>query len=128
MKLRLKTVIVIAMLVSIHVSCKKEQHKPHDFREKFIGQYQVKETIWCYGSCNTCYSQKDTIIAVSIGQTDSTLLILGREVFLDSNGNYYAYHYGLRLWNDSIRSMLMSGGLGCGTYVKHEGVNSAVMP
>ncbi|PKP31747.1 MAG: hypothetical protein CVT99_08325 [Bacteroidetes bacterium HGW-Bacteroidetes-16] len=54
------------------------------------------------------------MIIVNYGQNDATLNVLGREVLLDSLGKHYTYHYGLRLWNDSITSHNRNGGLGCG--------------
>jgi len=98
-------------------SCKKDDVKPNDVRAKYIGKYQVHEKISSYGSpeCGEPFNrERDTIISVIYGKTDSTLNVLGRDVYLDSAGNYYAYHYGLRLWNDSIYSYFMNGGLGCG--------------
>jgi hypothetical protein len=58
----------------------------------------------------------------------STLSVLGREVWLDSGGSYYAYHYGLNFRNDSIFSNYMSGGLGCGSYISHVGVKISDTP
>ena len=112
-------------------SCHKEEEKiqvQNDFRDKYVGKYQVTESINCYGPCDTCSSQKDTVISVRYGLTDSTLSVLGRDVFLDANGNYYAYHYGLRLWNDSIYSNYMNGGLGCGQHEIYEGVRISATP
>jgi hypothetical protein len=103
-------------------SCKKDVNNLTDFRDKYIGRYQVTETIRCYGPIDPCSSQKDTIIIVRYGLTDSTLNVLGRDVFLDSTGRYNAYHYGLRLWNDSIYSFFMNGGLGAGQYETYEGI------
>ena len=103
-------------------SCKKECNEPSDFRDEFTGQYQCHETISCYGFCGTCSSERDTIISVTYGNTDSTISVLGREVWLDSADSYYAYHYGLNFRNDSIFSNYMNGGLGCGQYESYVGV------
>jgi hypothetical protein len=54
--------------------------------------------------------------------------VLGREVYLDSTGHYYAYHYSLRLWNDSISSTFMNGGLGCGQYEIYKGYRISTTP
>jgi hypothetical protein len=109
-------------------SCKKADHESTDFRNKFTGRYQVTERINCYGLCGTCSSLRDTVIAVNIGLTDSTLNVLGRDVYLDSTGHYYSYHYGLRLWNDSIPSGYMNGGLGCGQYETYIGFRISNTP
>lgn len=116
----------MAIATACIFSCQKDNSVEEtittvDFRDAFIGKYEVVESINCYGPCYTCSSQKDTIISITYGQTDSTLNVLGRDVFLDADGYYYAYHYGLRMWNDSISSSSMNGGLGCGQYVNHVG-------
>lgn len=109
-------------------SCGKDGVKPGDFRNKYIGKYQTKETIFCYGPCASCSSQRDTVISVNYGLTDSTLNVLGRDVFLDSTGFYYAYHYGLHLRNDSLFSTYMNGGLGCGQYETYIGAKVSNKP
>lgn len=99
-------------------SCKKESEEPveshYDFRDVFVGKYHVTETINCYGPCGSCSSSKDTIISVYYGSSDSSMNVLGRNIFLDADGYFYDYHYSLRLWNDSISSYYANGGLGCG--------------
>ena len=102
-------------------ACKKDDKGPKDSRDQYIGKYQTTESINCYGPCGTCSYQKDTVITVSYGLTDSTLNVLGRDVHLDSAGWYFSYHYGLHLWNDSVYSNYMNGGLGCGQYEVYEG-------
>ena len=109
-------------------SCDKDDNNPNDFRDKYIGKYQVTESINCYGPCCTCSFQKDTVIIVNYGLTDSTLNVLGRDVYLDSTGSYYDYHYGLRLWNDSISSYFMNGGLGCGKKEIYKGYRISDKP
>jgi hypothetical protein len=102
-----------------------------DFQEKYVGKYQVQEELqnYCLPPCdNYYYSLKDTIITVDFGTTDSTLIVLGREVQLDSNGFFYAYHYGLHLWNDSIWSYYMNGGLGWGRFEKYIGFRISENP
>jgi len=119
--------IIISILIFgifLLMSCKKDDHKSPDPRDKYIGKYQVHEWISSYGSpeCGEPYSREnDTIIKINYGKTDSTLMVLGREVYLDSVGCFSTYHYGLRLWNDSIYSFFMNGGLGCGQYEVYEG-------
>lgn len=111
-------------------SCEKEE-KPDDLRAKYVGKYQVHEKISSYGfpECGEPFSrEKDTIISVIYGNTDSTLIVLDREVYLDSAGYYYDYHYGLRLWNDSIYSHFMNGGLGCGKNEVYEGYKISDKP
>jgi len=127
------SVMAIIALGMLTFSCHKdkdinEPEKPADFRDIYIGKYQVKETINCYGPCGTCSSVRDTVISVNYGLTDSTLSVLGRDVFLDSTGFYGAYHYGLRLWDDSISSNFMNGGLGCGQYIWHKGYRFSNIP
>lgn len=113
-------------VLGIITSCKKDNSSSLDFRNKFIGQYQCVEKINSYGAsqCGTSYSfEKDTVISVSYGATDSTLNVLGRDVYLSSEGYFNDYHYGLRLWNDSISSYYMNGGIGCGqneTYIGYK--------
>jgi hypothetical protein len=118
----IKILIIMILLVMNLSSCDRENQ--FDFRDKYAGKYQVQEELQSYGfpPCgNNFHSLKDTIITVDFGITDSTLIVLGREVQLDSNGFYFAYHYGLHLWNDSISSSFMNGGLGCGRYEIYNG-------
>ena len=121
--MRLTIVLTLIIICSglFFNSCHKDENKSIDFRDKYLGKYQVELSIRCYGPCFTCSSLRDTVIVVDYGLTDSTLSVLGREVSLDSAGYYSAYHYGLRLWNDSISSMFMNGGLGCGQYEVYTG-------
>lgn len=123
MKKRINLAIgIIYFGIMIFISCDKDDTKPSDFRDKYIGMYQVKEEINCYGSCQSCSSQRDTVIKVNYGLTDSTLNVLGRDVYLNSTGSYHNYHYTLRFWNDSISSIFRNGGLGCGQYETHKGL------
>jgi len=112
--------ILIFLIMAYIGGCEKLVDN-EDYRAAFVGKYQVTKEISCYGPCGSCYSMKDTIISVRYGDSDSTIFILGRELKIDTAGVYDGYHYGLRLWNDSIRSYFMSGGLGCGQYIKYEG-------
>lgn len=124
-------IALICLFCVFQFSCKKDKSEPFDFRSKYIGLYQVKERISSYGfiECGEPYSrEKDTIIEVINGNTDSTIIVLGREVWLDSLGYFDDYHYGLRLWNDSIRSYFMNGGLGCGHYEVYEGYRISEFP
>lgn len=106
-----------------------EKTTVEDFRAPYVGKYQVSERLERYGSCGPpFYSLKDTVISVHYGNTDSTLLVLGREVYLDSDGHYSAYHYGLRMRNDSISSHHMNGGLGCGIYETYTGIKISDTP
>ncbi len=117
----IKRIVVLIAFFILIISCENGINEPTDFRDKYIGKYQVIEKISCYGPCSTCSSQKDTVIVVNYGLTDLTLSVLGRDVKVDSSGWYSTYHYGLRLWNDSINSYFMNGGLGCGQYELYEG-------
>ncbi|MEP7264895.1 MAG: PKD domain-containing protein [Bacteroidota bacterium] len=102
--------------------------KEHDFRDDIIGKYFVTETISCYGSCATCFSTKDTTISIFYGATDSTFSVFGRDVYLDANGHFSAFHYELTLANDSIHSSFMNGGSSCGQYQDHVGVRTSPIP
>jgi hypothetical protein len=123
MKFISAVLILITGLLFID-SCKKSDIKPGDFRNKYIGKYEVVEHVGSYGSieCGEPYSrERDTVIIVNYGETDTTINVFGRDVKLDSSGIFYDYHYSLRLWNDSIKSYLMNGGLGCGQIVTYLG-------
>ena len=110
--------IVLFGLLSV-ISCEKDNT---DFRRAFVGQYQVEEKITCYGECFTCQTTRDTIIIVDYGFHKNTLYVLGREVELDSDGNYLSYHYSLHMSNDSLFSNYMNGGLGCGQTEIYKGI------
>lgn len=126
--MKLKTICFLIIFCGLMISCDKENSGPKDFRDKYIGKYQVTESIDCYGSCVSCSSQIDTVISVKYGSTDSSLSVLGRNVTLDSTGFYYAYHYGLQFRNDSIYSNFMNGGLGCGQYEVYNGYRISEKP
>lgn len=128
MKSIFKKTIYACIIGTLLTSCYKDDTKPTDFRDKYIGKYQVSENISCYGPCGTCSSLKDTVIIVDYGITDSTLSILGRDVYLDSTEHYHNYHYSLRLWNDSIYSDFMNGGLGCGKKETYNGLKISNNP
>jgi hypothetical protein len=105
-------------------SCEKYENNPTEFREGYIGQYQVHETIssYTFPGCGEPYSlEKDTVISASYGDTDTTLNILGRDVFLDLTGRYNDYHYGLIIWSGSISSYFLNGVLGCGQSENYKG-------
>jgi hypothetical protein len=118
-----------AIFIMVSTACEKASRKD-DFRDKYVGKYRVTEEIKSYGSpvCGSVFSVKDTIITVDYGTNDSTLVVLGREVKLDEDGYYHSYHYGLRLWNDSIWSSHMNGGLGCGVYETYTGKRISSKP
>lgn len=105
-------------------ACSKDQTAPVDFRDPYIGQYQVKENIFPYGSCHPndpVPTKKDTVIEIGYGETDTTLSVLGRDIWLDSMNLHHRYHYSLYLTPDSIYSTFLNGGLGCGFTEKHYG-------
>ena len=112
--------IFILVILSIVASCEKDQE---DFRDQYVDRYQVMETISSYGiyDYNPYTRTRDTVIRVDYGDTDTTLLLLGREIWLDKDGYFSEYHYGCRLWNDSIWSYFMNGGLGGGQYENYVG-------
>jgi hypothetical protein len=117
---RFLIIVGFAVLFSIN-SCKKD-NTVKDYRSVFIGTYVVKETTTCYGAMGDCFYEKDTTIHVTAGEGDSTISVLGRTLNIYPDGNYSAYHYGLQFRNDSIFSFFMNGGLGAGTYIRHEGL------
>lgn len=122
-----KILMILVFSCLIFSSCDKESY---DLRDKYVGKYQTKAQFRSYGfpECGYVNYSKDTIISVNYGTTDSTLIVLGREVWLDSTGCYYAYHYGLCIWHDSIHSSYMNGGLGCGIYENYEGYRISEKP
>lgn len=130
MKQIIRLTSIITFYGLLFLSCDKDEIKPIDFRDKYIGIYQVQERIISYGDpqCGEYYYEKDTVISITYGDTDTTLKVLGRDVWLDSAGRYDDYHYGLRLWNDSISSHFMNGGLGCGQHEIYEGYRISSKP
>ena len=119
--------LIIAGLI-FWAGCSKDRLKKNDYRNQWVGKYQVVETVDSYGPCWDRHTRKDTVISVTYGNSDSTLFVLGREVKLNEEGFYGAYHYALRIWNDSIWSYFMNGGLGCGDHIKHEGYRISEKP
>jgi len=113
--------IVVSFTALLLPICCKKDDTVKDYRSAFIGTYDVKETTNCYGAMGDCFYEKDTIIYVTEGEGDSTISVLGRTVNIYPDGNYSAYHYSLQFRNDSIFSFFMNGGLGAGTYIRHEG-------
>ena len=118
--MKLLNQITFLVILTILVSCEKDQD---DFRDQYVGRYQVKETISSYGiyDYNPYSRTRDTVIRVDYGNTDTTLLLLGREIWLNDEGYFNDYHYGCRLWNDSLSSYYMNGGLGGGQYESYVG-------
>ena len=66
------------VLICIHfTSCEKVDSLPADFRDAYIGKYQVHEAVRSYGfiECGEpYYKERDTVILVSYGNTDSDLV------------------------------------------------------
>jgi hypothetical protein len=93
-----------------------------DDRDAYVGRYAVHQTNNCYGPCDTCHSEEDLILVVDYGNTDSTVIFQNREIPISVIESYYAYHYNLRIKNDSLHTWNMSGGLGCGVYIVQDGV------
>ena len=123
--------MLLLSFICLFNSCEKKDAGPSDSRDKYTGRYQVHETIYSYGFpvCGEPFSrEKDTVISVSYGETDSTLLVLGRDIYVDSTGRGYDYHYGLSFRNDSIFSHYMNGGLGCGQYENYVGPRISHQP
>lgn len=127
-----KRILLFGILLIMQLfSCKKPIFKQFDKRYKYIGKYSVHKTIKSYGfpEFGEPYSyETDTTISINFGETDSTLNVLGRDVWLDSTGRYGSYHYGLRLWDDSISSIFMNGGLGSGQYISYLGIKISNKP
>jgi hypothetical protein len=93
-----------------------------DDRDAYVGKYAVHQTNNCYGPCDTCHSEEDLILVVDYGNTDSTVIFQNHEISISVIESYYAYHYNLRIKNDSLHTWNMSGGLGCGVYIVQDGV------
>lgn len=127
-----RIILYILLFVAFAITaCEKGFWKPKDFRDAYVGKYQVTEKLTVYGSplCDLGPdTEKDTVIIVDYGSKKTTLFVLGREVELDEEGYYYAYRFGLRIWNDSIWSLHMNGGLGCGIYEHYEGYRISSNP
>ncbi len=119
--MKLRYLILLISGLVLWAGCSKDRLKKNDFRNQYVGKYQVVKTVDSYGPCWDLHTKKDTVISVKYGDSDSTLFVLGRDVKLNNNGFYCDYHYSLRIWNDSIRSYFMDGGLGCGNYIKYLG-------
>jgi hypothetical protein len=72
--------------------------------DQYVGEYNVTETFESYGFQGGCpdpiYSQKDTIITITSGNSDTTIIVLGREVSINSLGRYSDYHYDLYIENE----------------------------
>lgn len=125
------SVRLVIMFCCLLTACDQIDPAPADFRDQYTGKYQVHEKIYSYGfpECGEPYfRERDTIISVSYGHTDSTLMVLGRDIFVDSTGWGYDYHYGLSFRNDSIFSHFMNGGLGCGQHEIYEGLRISYQP
>ena len=113
---------VAAIILTVSITLSSCDCHLNDFRNPYIGRYQVHVAINSYGTCWEPYSNEyDTIISVTYGESDSSLLLMGREIYLDADGYFYEYHYGCRLWSDSVWSSYMNGGLGCGQYETYLG-------
>jgi len=125
--------ILISLIIYLSfglVSCEKLSDQ-NDFRNKYIGKYQVVETRKSFGFPYSGKSQvttKDTVIIVRYGYSDSTLLVLGSEIVLDENDAFFEYYYSIRFFEDSIATYYRSGGLGGGTSQQYNGVRIDKMP
>jgi hypothetical protein len=126
MKIR-SFLLVSALLIFIFTSCEKAFWKK-DYRDKFVGKYQVTEEKRSYGPCGFENYLRDTLIIVDYGNSDSLLVVLGRDVYPDKNGYYRTYDHEVRFRNDSILSRYKFGGLGCGYYITHEGKRISSKP
>ncbi len=130
MKIYLKIIGLITLITGCLVSCEKDDSKPSDFRDKYIGKYFVHESVECYGMpsqwCTD--SEKDTVISVNYGDTDTTLSALGHEFWLDTKGEFWYFPLLFRFRNDSIYSYYRAGGLGSGAYLTYEGVRISTEP
>jgi len=113
----------IALMLTIF-SCSRDAviFPLRDDRDAYVGKYAVHQTNNCYGPCDTCHSEEDLILVVDYGNTDSIVIFQNREIPISVIESYYAYHYNLRIKNDSLHTWNMSGGLGCGVYIVQDGV------
>lgn len=122
---------LIIFLSILFTGCKKEEAVSDHPVYKYIGRYQTHLKVNSYGSVsgNPGYSyEKDTVISVKPGNTQHSLWVLGREIVLDTAGYFYDYHYSIHLWNDSIISTFMNGGLGGGVYEVYTGYRISLVP
>jgi len=125
----MKKLLYLTFLISICAisACKKEDGKP-DFRDSYIGKYELKEYISCYGSAGSCYSEKDVILSLDYGASDSSLSFVGKDnILLDSDGRFFSYHYAFRIWGDSLYSY-ESGPLGGGKNIEYYGAKISNIP
>lgn len=116
--IRIAWLVPAAILVCI--SCRKEKSST-DFRDAYTGTYKVLLSVNCYG-CSTCAYQKDTTLQVKKGSSDSSILVLGREIILDAEGRYTESRFGVHLWNDSLYISYLNGTLGCGQREVYQGL------
>jgi hypothetical protein len=93
MKSKIRLTIFTLVIGLLLISCKKDKDdtKPTDNRDKYIGQYQVHEKFDCTGFPECAPSEKDSIISVTYGSTDTTLYVLGK--LIDKNGHPNVFYY-----------------------------------
>jgi hypothetical protein len=111
-------ILILNCLFLFLNSCEKD--KP-DSRDKYIGDYAVLQSVNCYGPCGNCSYQRDTVIRVGYGKTDTTLNVLGRDIYLEADGVCAGYHLSIKILDGYLSASFMNGGLGCGTYENYEG-------
>lgn len=119
------TIIYFAIVI-LFFSCNKNDENPTDSRDKYIGQYAVWHIINKNGPIEKCgenyYLKNDTIINVSYGETDTTLNILGRDVYLDSLGWFNTEYFNLKLWDKDISIYIENKtSIWCTTYQEYQG-------
>jgi len=124
----MKKLINIIFLILILFSCNKENNNLNKNLSNYIGKYQTVSKFTTFGAMPYSNIEKDTIISVDYGNSDTTLIVLNREVWLDKNREFYDYHYGLQFRNDSIFSTFMNGGLGGGNYEYYVGYKISDKP
>ncbi len=121
-------ILVFLSIAATLVACKEEDNTPSDFRAEYVGKYNCNVNINCYGALGTCSYNYDTLLSVYYGNSDTTMLFIGREICLDSTDSYYDYHYGLYFRNDNVFSTFMNGGLGGGQYEYIKGMKISDTP
>lgn len=117
MKLRLTYLLLLSILF---VCCQKDHSPPQppvevDYRDAFVGKYQVQVHTQCYGNPQTCNCNfiTDTTFCVNYS-LDSTISFLGKDHTLHADGTIDATGYiNAKIVGDSIFFYWSNGALGC---------------
>ena len=84
---------------------------------KYIGKYQCRQTVDCYGALGTCHTVTESIISIRKGKTDTTFEFMGGDYYFNQYGCSDFYHGSFCVTGDSLHYYCMCGGLGGGTHV-----------